>query len=128
MNAKTKIKVDRIQLIEAIEAKRDAAVAAHARSVEEYRVAAEEVRQGIIDALRETALAVEAGGALPDLSYDGYGSGREWYVKAYVPFALPSEPRPEPSTAGFTRSIAQLRMGTDESIAISVDDFAAYVG
>lgn len=115
MNPRTKIKVSRIALLEAVKARQASEQAAYEAAVAKYEKTEVPHRKKVAAFLRSIAKDVEQGGSIPN-RYDYASALPERGV------TLPSKPR------NLDAVIAQLEMAIDDVIAVSVEDFSQYIG
>lgn len=111
MNPKTRIKVQRGLLIEAIRARKEAVVAENAKAREKHALEAAQYAERVETYLRRLIERVREGETIS--SYD---------------IKLPQQPYlKETSTDSYDRAIQQLEMAAEDVITITAEDFAAYV-
>lgn len=116
-NAPLKVRVKTAQLLAAVKACKDADDKAYARAKDAYPAKREAYRAAVIKELRECADKIEKGGKVP---CERYGSpGLRFKAEAPKEYARDSS---------ITRTIKTLEMAADESITISADDYARYLG
>jgi len=118
VNAKTKIKVNRERLIQAITDRRDAEQIDYENAVEEYEQALTDWPNALATALSDLATRVHSGAIAPGDLYDRYGDWKH---------SLPTRPAKPSRPKNRQLAISQLTLSDDETILISGEDFAAYI-
>lgn len=113
-----KVKVATDRLLEAVRARREKVISDHERDVKAYAAKEENYRKKVVKALGDVLGRVETGGDLPDTNYNGIN----------VPCRSKCPNKPFLDTANIDRLIATLELATDESISMSADDAAQYLG
>lgn len=111
---KTKVKVDRQKLIEAIEARKAEAKAEHEKVIAKHDP--EEAYQAAIDKL-ETALEKLRNGQWPKVDWSGD-------IRIGV---KPQAPKKKFDSRQYDRDIKLLSMSSESTISLNTDDFARYV-
>lgn len=119
MNTRTKIKVGRESLIGALKAKRDEERAAYEEKVLAHEAAVQDWPQRVAEAMHALADRIDAGEFDPANLYDRYGDWRR---------ALPDMPAKPSHPKNRDMAIAQLELGVEETLMISGEDYAAYIG
>lgn len=115
---KGRVKVSTAKLLEAVTKRRAKMVTDHERAVAAYGPKAEAYAQRVVAALRKAADDAEKG-KVPETDYRGR-------IEVKVRGEEPSEPTLD--TKRIDRLIATLEMAADESIVISSEDAAHYLG
>ena len=113
------MKVETAALLNAVKAKRASMVKSHERQASTYDKREAEYRKTLAKCLRERADKIEAGGPLPD---NGYGKSVRIACTIEAPF------KPTLDTRKIDRVIRTLEMAAENSITISGDDYAEYIG
>lgn len=116
---RARVKVETKALLEAIEAKRAALVKKYEQEAATYDRREVEYRKALAKALRERADKIEAGGKLPE---NGYGKS----VRITTALEAPYKPRLD--TFKIDRVIRTLKMAASDTLTISGDDYAEYIG
>jgi hypothetical protein len=120
MNSKVKVKT--ADLLAAVRERRDAEVKAHERALAKYERECAAHGERVVKALEGALVKARAG--------DYPATDTNWRDNAYlvVPISGEASKKPVLNTSKIDRLIATLEMAADESIAISADDAAAYLG
>lgn len=120
MNPRTKIKVDRRLLMDAVEAKRVEEQSAHDAAFAEFRVNAKALLKAEGDRLvaeaKEQAAKLKAFNPETDDVYE-----------FDLPYSLRQKFKFPDAPKGAERALAQLRMSTEDTISLSVEDFERYL-
>lgn len=120
---KTKVKVDRQQLIEAIEARKEEARVEHEAHATAYPARLEDYRAAVTKTLTEALEALEKG----KLVWEGYGRrNSRTHFKLELPSA-PDKPSGKFDGSRYDRDIKLLSMSNEPTISLNADDFARYV-
>jgi hypothetical protein len=114
-----KVKVSVERLLEAVRARREKMIVQHERDVKAYAAKEAAYRKKVVKAIHDVAVRVEDGGDFPDASYNG---------ALNIPCRAKRPSKPDRGTSGVDRLIATLELATDESIPMSADDAARYLG
>ncbi len=121
MATSSKVKVSTGKLLEAVTARRAAIVAEHERALAKYNKDRAGYGEKVCDALRK-ALSAAEGGRLPE--FEGRYEGNRLVLPAR--FKVPE--KPYLNTDQIDRLIATLEIAADETLTISADDAARYLG
>lgn len=112
MNPRTKIRVKREDLLAAVKAQRDAALAQYEKDLEKYEAGLARTAE------RQAAFLTKTLEGLKDKPItDTY----EFRNKFPTPPSKPSKP------THFDRVLSQLEMSVDETLSLSVEDYSAYI-
>lgn len=119
MNSKTKIKVNRLGLIESIKARREEAQAEYEKAQAQFEKDVKSYPKRVADALASVARKVRSGELAVD---DAFSFG--YRLKSTL---LPDAPHKPSAPRNLDLAIKQLEIASDHTVLISGEDFAAYM-
>lgn len=124
MPAKTRVKVDKSRLIDAIKARKEEAKKEHEKKKAKADAEAASYEMRVVSALEDALVAAKKGKEITRPSY-GYKNDRTTHV-----LAIPDRPSKVSSkfdSSRYDRDIQVLEMSPEEVISLSMDDFERYV-
>lgn len=117
--ASSRIKVSTAKLLEVVKARRVQMEASHAKDIAAYASKSEGYRSKVVETLRKAAERIENGGDLPDCNYSRGLS---------IPCRANAPGKPTLSTTNVDRLIQTLELASDDTVTLTADDAAKYLG
>lgn len=122
MAARTRVKVDKDKLVEAIKARKEEFISKHKADRESAKAANAEYQMKTVDRLEKAIEAVKKGKAV----FTGYGDSGATKHKLVLP-ERKTVSKEKPDTSRYDRDIEILEMSPEEVISLSTEDFERYV-